>query len=163
MKVIIAIDDSPYSRNVVNQISRRRWPADTEFKLLTVLEPISLQRLSKDRWSELLANVSSSREHGAQQLCSDARDALLSHMPNARVHYDIRAGKASTQIVNAATEWGADKIMVGAHGRGVCPRFLLGSVSSAVAAHAHCSVEIVRAGAQHQQAPASDKKATARA
>jgi nucleotide-binding universal stress UspA family protein len=34
--------------------------------------------------------------------------------------------------------------VVGSHGRGFWKRLLLGSVSQAVAAHATCSVEIVR-------------------
>jgi nucleotide-binding universal stress UspA family protein len=33
---------------------------------------------------------------------------------------------------------------MGSHGRRGINRFLLGSVSEAVAAHAHCSVEIIR-------------------
>ena len=39
---------------------------------------------------------------------------------------------------------GADLILVGSHGRGAAGRFLLGSVSTAIALHAPCSVEIVR-------------------
>jgi nucleotide-binding universal stress UspA family protein len=34
--------------------------------------------------------------------------------------------------------------VVGSHGYGTWERLLLGSVSLAVASHAHCSVEIVR-------------------
>ncbi|MGZ4896245.1 MAG: universal stress protein [Candidatus Angelobacter sp.] len=43
-----------------------------------------------------------------------------------------------------ADEWRPDLIMVGSHGRRGLDRFLLGSVSDAVARHAHCSVWIVR-------------------
>jgi nucleotide-binding universal stress UspA family protein len=47
-------------------------------------------------------------------------------------------------LVAEAESWGADCIFVGARGMGRIERFLLGSVSSAVAARAHCSVEVVR-------------------
>jgi len=42
-------------------------------------------------------------------------------------------------------EWGADSNFVGANRfGGRVERFLLGSVSAAIAARAHCSVEVVR-------------------
>jgi nucleotide-binding universal stress UspA family protein len=47
-------------------------------------------------------------------------------------------------LVEDAEQWGADAIFVGARGIGLLERFLLGSVSAAVAARAGCSVEIVR-------------------
>ena len=48
-------------------------------------------------------------------------------------------------LIAEAESWGADCIFVGARGgMGRIDRFLLGSVSSAVAARAHCSVEVAR-------------------
>jgi nucleotide-binding universal stress UspA family protein len=47
-------------------------------------------------------------------------------------------------LLGEAESWGADCIFVGARGIGRLERFLTGSVSSAVAARAHCSVEVVR-------------------
>ena len=47
-------------------------------------------------------------------------------------------------ILNEADEWKADSIFLGARGLGRFKRFLLGSVSSTVAAKAVCSVEIIR-------------------
>ena len=47
-------------------------------------------------------------------------------------------------LLSEAESWDADSIFVGARGLGGFRRCLLGSVSSAVAARAYCSVEIVR-------------------
>jgi len=56
----------------------------------------------------------------------------------------IRRGSPADQILEEADTWGADCIIVGAKGTRGVDRLLLGSVSSAVAARAHCSVEVVR-------------------
>ena len=47
-------------------------------------------------------------------------------------------------IVGEAVEWEADLIVVGSHGRQGIGRFLVGSVSEAVAIGSECSVEVVR-------------------
>jgi nucleotide-binding universal stress UspA family protein len=47
-------------------------------------------------------------------------------------------------ILDEAEKWDADLIVLGSHGYSGWQRFLLGSVSHAVATHALCSVEIVR-------------------
>jgi nucleotide-binding universal stress UspA family protein len=46
--------------------------------------------------------------------------------------------------VNEANAWKADCIFVGARGLTHIKRFFMGGVSTAVAAQAHCSVEVVR-------------------
>jgi len=53
-------------------------------------------------------------------------------------------GHAAEQICNHAARVGADLIVMGSHGRSGFKRVLLGSVSNAVANHAHCPVTIVR-------------------
>jgi nucleotide-binding universal stress UspA family protein len=61
-----------------------------------------------------------------------------------QISTEVLRGSAKGMIVEAAEAWGADLIVVGSHGYGTWERMLLGSVSQAVAAHAACSVEIVR-------------------
>ena len=56
----------------------------------------------------------------------------------------MRADDPKQLLVREAEEWGADCIFVGATGMSGFERLMVGSVSSAVAARAHCSVEIVR-------------------
>ncbi|HEU0184073.1 MAG TPA: universal stress protein, partial [Blastocatellia bacterium] len=56
----------------------------------------------------------------------------------------IISGAPREVILDEAESWGADLIVLGSHGYKGWRRFLLGSVSHAVATHAHCSVEIVR-------------------
>ncbi|MEW6736845.1 MAG: universal stress protein [Acidobacteriota bacterium] len=56
----------------------------------------------------------------------------------------IKAGDPKTILLNEAEQLNADCIFIGARGLNRLRRFLLGSVSTAIASRAHCSVEIVR-------------------
>jgi nucleotide-binding universal stress UspA family protein len=61
------------------------------------------------------------------------------------VSTQVREGDPKKELPSAAQEWGADCIFVASSGfSNRFERFVLGSVSAAVAARAHCSVEVVR-------------------
>lgn len=154
MKILLAIDDSPYSKEVVDTIVRRHWPKNTQFKLLNVIEPTCLScnnfNESEAATPEALSNISEMRHHAAQHLCDKVRHRIESKVPDAIVYSEIREGLPHTEIVNVAVEWEADTIVIGAHGRDVCPHDLFGSVSLSVASHAPCSVEIVRSKSYHR-------------
>jgi len=61
-----------------------------------------------------------------------------------KADWAILGGAAKSKIIDHAAKWHADLIVLGSHGYTGMERFLLGSVSDAVARHARCSVEIVR-------------------
>ena len=78
--------------------------------------------------------------------CVDDAMATITHgAPMLAVTTKVIEGSPKDAIVEEAANWGADLILMGSHGYGAAMRFLLGSVSHAVALHAPCSVEIVRA------------------
>ncbi len=55
----------------------------------------------------------------------------------------VREGGVATEILEHASEIGADLIVLNSHDPGVADYFL-GSVASRVVRHAHCSVHVVR-------------------
>lgn len=141
MRVIVAIDDTPASEHIVNECIRRHWPPDTEFKVLTVIEPLCL---NLDEWSDIADQVREKRAHHAERFLGEARRKLESRIPKSIVHYEIKEGSPKAAIVDAAVGWSADKIVLGAYSKDICPHNLPGSVSRAVVSHAPCSVEIIR-------------------
>jgi nucleotide-binding universal stress UspA family protein len=73
-----------------------------------------------------------------------AAKEIAEQASSLRVVTEVLDGSPKKVIVEEAERWGADLIVIGSHGYGPVRRFLLGSVSQAVALHAPCSVEIVR-------------------
>lgn len=64
-------------------------------------------------------------------------------LPDASPAFVV-VGKPANEIVKTASEWPADLIVIGSHGRQGIERVLLGSVAEAVSKSAHCSVLVVR-------------------
>lgn len=141
MKVIVAIDDSPYSDELMKAVSSRQWGADTEFRILFVLESHDdlLNYLG-----EFGGEYNEKRKKAATKVCKGYKETLEQSVPNSLVYYDIRTGSPKAEIIDAAVEWSADKILIGSHGHRSCPHNLLGSVSRAITMHAPCTVEVIK-------------------
>lgn len=60
------------------------------------------------------------------------------------IETDVAVGDPKNEITRTAGEWGAELVALGARGVGGIKRFLLGSVSLAVARHASCPVLVVK-------------------
>jgi len=63
----------------------------------------------------------------------------------------LRVGEAAKEIVELAEELGVGLIVLGNRGHGRIRRALMGSVSTSVLRHAHCSVLIVRGHGPEQE------------
>ncbi len=163
MKVIIAIDESSYSKKVLETVADRKWPADTAFKILSVVEPVKMEELDSDSWSHIAKDAFNRREKFADKLCAEGKELLGKKHPDCVTHIEIRKGNPRHEIIEAAIDWMADKILIGAHGHDLCDRFVWGGVSRAVAMKAPCSVEIVRPRTKHAKASKTEKLASTRA
>ena len=144
MKILIAIDGSDFSQAALQSVTARPWPADSEVKVLHVVEPPSLL-LGREMGGydpEFEAVWKALREQ-AKDLVMKAAEKLRGAKLN--VSTELVEGNPKSQIIDIANEWHADMIVLGSRGRSGLNRFLMGSVSQDVVRHAHCSVEIVRA------------------
>ena len=146
LRVLIGVDNSPHSNAAVEAVSRREWPKGTEARLLAILDTV--MAISPDpsqpqvlKWIEV-----GDEENWEQvrQLFQPLADKLQAAGLDAAVM--IRRGNPTNEILDEAESWGANCIFLGPKGTRGVDRLLLGSVSSAVAARAHCSVEVVRTG-----------------
>jgi nucleotide-binding universal stress UspA family protein len=144
LRIVIAVDNSPYANAAVDSVCRREWPTGTEVCLLAVVDTVMAIAPDPSQPSVLKWVEVGDEENWDQvrQLLRPAVDKLRTAGIDAAVM--IRRGNPKVEIVAEAEGRGADCIFVGAKGIRGIDRLLLGSVSSAVAARAPCSVEVVR-------------------
>jgi nucleotide-binding universal stress UspA family protein len=147
MKILLATDGSDYNNLAVEEFAGRLFAMDTEVHIISAFE-ISTIVMSTAAPMGGLADYYEETDKEAKKTAEDAvksaSDLLKKKHPSLSITTAIINGSPKQVILKEAEEFGADLIVVGSHGRGVIERFLLGSVSQAVASHANCSVEIVR-------------------
>jgi len=144
MKILLAIDDSKHAEAAIQQIIAQAGPQGAEVRVLHVLEPAPVFPDGQSwGYDTEFGMVRKEQERQAAELVSRAAKALRS--AGCKVTTAVEWGFPKLVILDQAAEWHADLIVVGSHGRKGLDHFLMGSVSEAVARHAACSVEIVRA------------------
>jgi nucleotide-binding universal stress UspA family protein len=142
MKILVGIDDSQSSGDVVRAMVAQFRTEGTEVRVLHVLQPSAPAppQMAAGYAPELEEQKKPAHEL-VERIAKELRSAGL------KVDTAVEVGDIRESLIDFASEWGADLIVLGSHGQGGIRRFLLGSVAEFVARHAKCSVEIVRAAA----------------
>lgn len=149
MKILLAVDGSACGEKAIEEVVNRPWPAGSE---VCVLSAIHLPMTpTPETWAlpdSYYAHAEKVGRQHAEEITSDAVAQLKESNSAREVPLTIISkaiiGHAEETIIGTAKEWGADLIVLGSHGYRGFRKFLLGSVSQAVASHSPCSVEIVR-------------------
>jgi nucleotide-binding universal stress UspA family protein len=142
MRILLAVDGSAPSQAAIDDVASRPWPTPSNVRVISVVRPYVPPA------TEFVPGASAPdeilREHlkDAERTLTRVTERLA--RPGLSVETAVRQGDPRAVIVDEAAEWGADLVVVGSHGRTGLTRLLLGSVAQYVAAHAPCSVEVVR-------------------
>jgi nucleotide-binding universal stress UspA family protein len=143
MKILVGVDDSKYSGDILRAIVSERRADNTEVLVLHVLQPVGPAPPQMDQgYAPELEAEREAAKTLVERIATELRSAGFKAETLVGVG-DVREG-----IIDTAADWHADLIMVGSHGLRGMQRFLLGSVSEFVVRHAPCSVEIVRTPAR---------------
>ena len=149
MKILLAIDDSKFAEAAIQAAISQVRQDHTQVLVLHVVDwsnfmpsPFPGGGQEPMYSARQLESIIEGETTKAHELVTSAAERLRSAGFEASTSVRERDPKAV--ILDCATEWGADLIIVGSHGRKGVARFVLGSVSEAVARYARCSVEIVR-------------------
>ncbi len=150
MKVLLAADGSEFSVLAAKSIGQRPWPAGTQLQIVSV-SPVIAAIPETMPWApsyypspELIETVQTEMHRRSEEAVARAKQVLLTAGAKFLESECLPVGDARQVLLDEADKWGADLIVLGSHGRHGFSRFMLGSVSEAVAVHAHCSVEVIR-------------------
>lgn len=144
MRILLATDGSGHSEAAVDEIAHWHYPSDSEVRVISVVEPpyfpttYPLGGVDMEFYDQIEKDAREATEKAAARLRAGDESSKLN------VTTKVLSGSPKRVILEEAEAFGADLIVVGSHGHGALERFLLGSVSQAVALHARSSVEIVR-------------------
>jgi len=145
MRLVIGFDNSKGARAAVEAVAARNWREETEIRLIAATNPVTPSLIGKiiPPIAHLTEEMNEAERRWLEKSAARVMKALTKRGLKASLH--IYAGNPRQILVDEAENWNADCIFVGANAFGSrVERFLIGSTSSAVAAHAHCSVEVVR-------------------
>jgi nucleotide-binding universal stress UspA family protein len=143
MKILLAIDDSKFSKAALQEVLALAPPAGTQVRILHVVEPPSvLVARGMGGYSANLRMIWEAQRKNGEALVERFAKQLAAK--GFKVTMSVVQGEPRSKIVDVAAKWHADLIVVGSHGRHGLERFLMGSVSEAVVHHAPCSVQVVR-------------------
>lgn len=135
-RIIIGFGGLKYSWAAVQTVASRSWPPNTEVRLITSIGPFFYA--NETAWITERSRVEEMHKKAGTKL-SEA---------GLKVSSMIEERDPKHLLVERAKDWEADCIFVGTSSLDALGRLLVGSVSSAVVARAHCSVEVVRDRAQ---------------
>ena len=143
MKILLAVDGSPYSDQAVHSVVQRPWPEGTTVRVLSVAPPIGTPAVGELMYAGgELDNLLEQTRRKARRVSSEAAERLRSSGLSAEEV--TREGDPRSEIVEEAEQWSADLIVLGSHGYTGLKKWLLGSIAQSVVSHAPCSVEVVR-------------------
>lgn len=140
VRLVIGVDGSIGAEAAVDVVASRRWPPGSEVRIINAswqTPPVTSEQtfLQISEWvARENASVTSKVESAEKRL----------NAAGLQTSIVMKEEEPRRLLLAEAERWGADCIFIGARGRGRTERFLIGSVSAAVAARAHCSVEVVR-------------------
>lgn len=133
MKIIVAIDASPYAARVLEKAIGAAKADGAELCILSVAPLMD----------DLPAGINEKLKTEAVNVVEEAANKALAAGITVLTRVEQSISPAES-IVALAGEWNADLIVVGHKGKSNLERFLVGSVAQQVVAHAGISVLVVK-------------------
>ena len=142
-KVLVAAHDQLFGRALIQFIQSHQWPSRTEFHIVHVIEDNPLKKpliLPQD----VVDDLTEEEDLAGKDVLNFMARQIYSSVEKVRVARHLVRGDAVHEILKIAKQLPAKMICLGSHGRAGFERLMLGSVATAVVAHAPCSTVVLR-------------------
>jgi len=136
LRILIGIDGSPGAERAIAEVASRPWPPDVKAYLIAVVD-----RTMSTALNETAAHFKDERTWLKKILETSTGKLQASGLGVSEI---VKGGDPKEVLLKEAERLQANCIFLGARGLRRLERFFLGSVSTAIATRAPCSVEIVR-------------------
>jgi nucleotide-binding universal stress UspA family protein len=130
VRLVVGVDGSKGAEAAIDAVAERQWPRGAEARIVSASTPPHF------------AGRGAGEDVSAERMVESAAEKL--QVMGLATSMMIEEEEPKQLLLSEAENWGADSIFIGARGLGGFGLGHLGSVASAVATRAHCSVEIVR-------------------
>jgi nucleotide-binding universal stress UspA family protein len=144
-RLVIGFDASQGSLRAVDEVANRVWPTGSEVVLAAATDSVRSASIAKFILPPVVPAEAGPRSED-KWIAALAEKAMVS-LSHTGMHLTIGVseGNPNHVLIREAEHWNADCIFLGANSTGSrTERFMLGSTAASIAAHARCSVEIVR-------------------
>lgn len=141
-RILCAVDFSDHSNEAFLEAVELAEKNSASLFLLHSLEvqPLLTQWLATDGLSDLTIEI----ERKAQQSMDSLVNSVASRLGKLKIHTEITSGRAHAEILENASVWQADLIVMGARGAGSLEDAVLGSTVNRVLGDTECSVLVVK-------------------
>jgi len=146
MKILVAIDESPYSEYAIEQLGAGVWWGDTEFSIVHVVNVPTVRQW--EAWGlDVDWNLREKLLVEGQKLVDDQVGLLKKLVTKGlKVEGKVleRSADVADVIVAEAVNSHVDLIVIGSRCRTGIGNFIFGSVARDVLVKAPCSVEVIK-------------------
>lgn len=136
-KILIAVDGSSFSKKVAAAGSELAVQMKASFAFIYVVNNTFAIAGASEAYGSPSTVLKEMRKDG-QSFLKKVAGKIKSNPEKF-----LEEGNPATEILNKATEWGADLIVVGTHGRTGLSRIVMGSVANEIVRHSQIPILVV--------------------
>lgn len=160
-RILVPIDGSPTATLGIDEAIRLAGMSKGRIRLVHIIDELSYSLAMDAAWGAAVNWIDVLHEQGARLLEEGTTRVRNAGVQVEGVLFESFAGSVDQQVIKEATEWKADVIVLGTHGRRGLRRAVLGSSAERILRISPVPVLLIRASepAAEEAPPAAESTA----